>query len=56
MRFITFLNKSDTPEKAEEWEETSRGVIIPVGATSEVLVPWHRVLEIWNARGELSRD
>jgi hypothetical protein len=55
MRAIHFLNKSGNVESSTEWEETDRGVIVPVGAASEVLIPWHRVLEIWTPRGGLRR-
>lgn len=56
MRSLTYLNKSDSRETTNEWEEADRGVIIPVGMASEVLIPWHRVLEIWDGRGEIPRD
>lgn len=56
MRSITYLTKTGNEESAWEWEETDRGVIIPVGADSEVLIPWHRVLEVWDTRGKITRD
>jgi uncharacterized protein (UPF0248 family) len=56
VKSITFLSKADQRETASKWEESARGIIIPTGAASEVLIPWHRVLEIWDDRGKIPRD
>lgn len=56
MRSLTFLDKNGNQQTTEKWEETDRGVIVPFGAASEVMIPWHRVLEIWGHRGTLPRS
>lgn len=56
MLSITLLNKNGDRETYSRWEETDRGVIVPVGAASEVLIPWRRVLEIGGGRNEINRD
>lgn len=56
MRKVTYLDQMGQTARSGEFEETARGVIIPVGADSEILIPWGRVLEVWDKRGGLCRD
>lgn len=56
MRSVSYLTQSGNIEKSSKFEEVGRGVIIPVGAASEILIPWARVLEIWDARGKIPRE
>lgn len=55
MRKLLYLDSAENMSTCHEWEETGRGVIIPVGAASEVLIPWCRVLEVWDVRGKIRR-
>jgi hypothetical protein len=55
VRKVAFLTSSDTLDSSEKFEIVTHGVIVEVGFASEVFVPWSRVLEIWDGRGEIPR-
>jgi hypothetical protein len=55
-RKVAFLNSHGTRDGSHKFEIVTHGVIVEVGAASEVLIPWSRVLEIWDDRGRIPRN
>lgn len=54
-RKVTFLASEGARESSSHFEVVTPGVIVEVGGESEILIPWHRVLEIWDGRGCIPR-
>lgn len=48
---IRWLSVNDTIQTAEKFQTTPFGIIVEVGAASEVFIPWGRVVEYMGPRG-----
>lgn len=49
---IKYLSPSGQTETATQFEVVTPGIIVPVGAASEVMIPWARVLMYMGPRGK----
>jgi hypothetical protein len=49
---IQYLSPSGQVETATQFEAVSTGILIPVGAASEIMIPWARVLMYMGPRGK----
>jgi hypothetical protein len=54
-RYVEFLNAAGNVEGARGFEYDEKGIIVQMGIFSEALIPWHRVLQVWDVRGRIPR-